>query len=209
MISIVILVVSVVLSIYCFGNQDKMHSWMLNPYQVTHRKQYYRILTSGFIHADWMHLLFNMLTFYFFGPKVEYYFNQIFGNNGGIVFVIFYLAAIIISDIPTLIKHKNNPGYNSLGASGAVSAIVFASILFDPLTELCIYFVICLPGFILAILYLIFSYYQAKKQNDFINHTAHLTGAIFGVVFCLVLYPEVFNIFIRELSSWNGFNFLR
>jgi membrane associated rhomboid family serine protease len=115
------------------------------------------------------------------------------------------LSAIIVSDLTTLKKNKDNPGYNSLGASGAVSAIVFAFILFMPLEDICLYAVLCFPGFILGTVYLIYSYTQAKRRRDFINHDAHLFGALYGVVFCIVLYPDSIQIFIRQISNWKLF----
>jgi membrane associated rhomboid family serine protease len=115
--------------------------------------------------------------------------------------IALYVLAIIISDLPTLFKHKNNPGYNSLGASGAVSAVIFACILFDPLSP-----IYMIPGFIVGILYVVYSYISAKRSNDGINHDAHLFGGVFGMLFCIVLYPGVIEIFIRQISGWSLFN---
>lgn len=196
-----IIVITSGVSLYAINQRQVLNKLMMNPYMVTNRGQYYRTITSGFIHADHMHLLFNMISFYFFGTGLESIFKMIFGSLGGVYFVLMYLLAIVVSDIPTLIKHKNNPGYNSLGASGAVSAVIFACILFDPLLE--IYF---LPGFIMGTAYLIYSSVSSRRSRDGINHDAHLYGALFGIVFCLVLYPASFQIFLARLSEWKFFN---
>jgi membrane associated rhomboid family serine protease len=136
---------------------------------------------------------------------VEQYFSLLFGELSGYIFVIFYLLAIVVSDLPTYFKNRNYAGYNSLGASGGVAAIIFASVIFQPLEKICFYFVICLPGFILAIGYLIWSYYSGKKANDNINHEAHLYGALFGFLFCAVLHPASIPLFIEQISHWRIF----
>ena len=113
-----------------------MNRWIMNPYQVANRGQYYRLITSGFLHADWGHLIFNMISLYFFGGFIEQVFSLLFGANSPIYLIGFYLVAILVSDIPTFLKHRNNPGYNSLGASGGISAVIFAGILFRPFNRL-------------------------------------------------------------------------
>jgi len=144
-----------------------------------------------------------MISFYFFGTVTEELFGYIFEGWSSIYFIALYILAIIVSDIPTFFKHQNNPGYNSLGASGGVSAIIFAFILFMPTQKICLYFALCVPGFILGALYLIYSYFQGKNSRDGINHDAHLYGALFGVIFCIILYPASINIFIQQIADWN------
>lgn len=144
-----------------------------------------------------------MISFYFFGTVVEQIFAVVFGELGSIYFIALYFMAIVVSDLPTFFKHRHNPGYNSLGASGGVAAIIFAFIMFAPLEKICLYFALCLPGFILGTLYVIFSYYQGRKANDNINHSAHLYGALFGLVFCIVLYPSVLPAFIEQIAAWD------
>lgn len=202
--TLAIIVITSGVSLYTMNNRDVLSKMMMNPYMVTQRGEYYRLVTSGLIHADFAHLFFNMFSLYFFGRNLEYIFNVIFGNLGGVYFIALYVLGIIISDLPTLLKHRNNPGYNSLGASGAVSSVIFACILFDPLADLLIYF-IPVKGFIFAILYLVYSYISAKRSRDGINHDAHLYGALFGILFCIVLYPESIRIFIDQISSWQLF----
>lgn len=199
-----IIVITAAVSLYAINQREVLSRFMMNPYLVTQRGQYYRMLTSGLIHADFAHLFFNMFSLYFFGRNLEYIFSVIFGNLGPVYFIVLYVLGIIISDLPTLFKHKNNPGYNSLGASGAVSAVIFACILFDPLADLLIYF-IPVKGFIFAALYLVYSYISSKRSRDGINHDAHLYGALFGVVFCIVLYPDSIRIFVEQISRWRIF----
>jgi membrane associated rhomboid family serine protease len=205
MITYILIAVTVAASFYAWNNTGLYGSLMMNPYQIHTRNQYYRFVTSGFIHKDHMHLLFNMFSFYFFGLSIERIFNNVFGQLGGVYFVMLYLAAIVVSDIPTFFKHRNNPGYNSLGASGGVSAIIFAFIIFEPLADLCIWGIICMPGFVLGLLFIGLSYYQGKKSNDNINHDAHLYGALFGLIFCIILYPQAIPEFFAKLSEWRYF----
>lgn len=201
----VLIVITVAISLYAMNKQEVLYKLMMNPYMVVHRGQYFRVITSGFIHKDYAHLIFNMLSFYFFGPYLEYIFTTIFGTLGPVYFILLYILAIIVSDAPTLFKHRNNPGYNSLGASGAVSAVIFACILFNPLMDLYLYFAIPIKAFIFAALYLVYSYISAKRARDGINHDAHLYGALFGVLFCIVLYPDSLQLFIAEISKWRLF----
>ncbi|WP_460545839.1 rhomboid family intramembrane serine protease, partial [Echinicola sediminis] len=161
---------------------------------------------SGFIHNDGVHLLFNMITFYFFGRLVEQYLSYRYGSlPGTLTFVVFYLAAIAISDIPTYFKHKDNPSYQALGASGGTAAAVFASIVLMPMADICIFGLICLPGFILGLLFLAYSMIKSKQNNDAINHDAHLYGALFGIAFILVLSPSSAVHFIDQVKNYRLF----
>jgi membrane associated rhomboid family serine protease len=200
--------ITVVISMYAFSNANVMSSFILNPYVTSRRQQYYRLVTSGLIHKDHAHLLFNMISLYFFGGVLERAFQVIFRDLGNLYYVLLYVLAIVASDIPTYLRHRSNPGYNSLGASGGVSAVIFACILLLPLNDICLYFAICMPGFILGTLYIIFSYYQGRKANDGINHEAHLYGALFGLIFCGVLYPQSIPRFFEQVLSWKYFNII-
>jgi membrane associated rhomboid family serine protease len=153
-----------------------------------------------------MHLIFNMFSLYFFGRAVEAVFYHIFGGSAPIYFVALYILGIIVSDIPTFLKHRTNSGYNSLGASGGVAAVIFAFIIFRPLDDIYIYFAVPIPGFILGVLYVLFSWYQGRKSNDRINHDAHLYGALFGFIFCIIVYPRSLQIFWDQISNWHVFN---
>jgi len=195
-----ILIVTIATSFYAWNRQDIYQKWIMNPYQVKHHKQYWRFITSGFVHINYTPLFFNMFALFFFGQHVAYYFG-IMGNQ---ILVILYLLGIVISDIPTYLKYKDVPNYNSLGASGGVAAVLFSSIMFEPLNPIRIMFIpIDIPGFVLGTLYLVYSYYQGKRMSDNINHDAHLFGAIFGLVFTVLLRPGVIVSFVQQINDWS------
>ena len=205
-ISIILIVISVVASLYAWNHQDKYYKWMMNPYSVVHKQQYYRLITSGFIHNGYVHLLFNMITLYFFGDVIEQILRYYYGGSGIFYFLLLYFLGMVVADIPSIIKHRNNPNYNSLGASGAVSAVVFSSILFNPTAKICIFLpIFCLPGFIFGILFLIYSYYQGRRMADNINHDAHLYGAVFGVLYSIILEPKVIVNFFDQILNYKIF----
>ncbi|SMD34857.1 Rhomboid family protein [Reichenbachiella faecimaris] len=203
--TIVIIIANVVVSYLGLQNHNLQYKLTMNPVAVLRQGQWYRVVTSGFIHSNWAHLGFNMFTFYFFGQLVEQIFTALKGDLGGIYFVVFYLLGIVISDLPSLLKHKDHPHYNSLGASGGVAAVVFCSILFFPTNNICLYGFICIPGFILGAIYLIYSYTKGKQLSDNVNHDAHLIGAVFGLVFSLIMEPRVMASFIQQIAEWNPF----
>ena len=194
--------ITVAISLYAWNNADIMNKWIMNPYSVQKYKQYYRFLTSGFLHADYGHLFFNMLSLYFLGGIVEKAFAYNFGEQmGGILYAILYLLGIIIGNIPSYIDHKNDSYYNALGASGGVSSVVFSAILFAPTITFIIYF-FPMPAFLYGILYTAYSFYMSKKNLDNIGHSAHLYGAAFGLVFTLILKPDLFTSCIAEISAY-------
>lgn len=199
-----IIIVTAIVSYLAMRNQNIMQQLIMHPYTVYHGKQYYRILTSGFVHNGWIHLIFNMLALYFFGPWIESIFKELYPNAGNLLYILFYISGLIISDITTFIKQKENPRYFSLGASGAVSAVVFSWIMFFPTQTIYFYF-IPMPGFVLGVLYLVYSYYQSKNPDTHINHDAHLWGALYGIVFTIILYPSVIPRFIQQLSGFKLF----
>lgn len=159
------------------------------------------MISSGFIHADFMHLFFNLLSFYFFGLVVEQYYHSIFGNLGQFYFGLLYLGAIFIANTPTLAKHKNNHYYQSLGASGAVAAVIFAAILFQPWSKIYFFGIIGIPGILFGPLYLFIEYRMAQKGGSGINHDAHYYGALFGFLFTILLKPSIFLYFVDELTN--------
>lgn len=162
------------------------------------RGQIDRFITHGFIHADAMHLLFNMFTLYFFGRIIERFYISKFGSLG---FVAFYVLAIIAAIIPTFLKHKNNPNYASLGASGAVSAVLFAFILFAPWQTIYLFAVVPIPAILFALAYTAYSIYADRRGTGNTNHSAHLYGAIFGVVATLAIEPQLIGYFITALLN--------
>jgi membrane associated rhomboid family serine protease len=204
--TLIFLIGFIVTSLLAWNNPRMLEAWIMNPYRVNRRKEYYRFLSSGFVHGNTLHLFFNGFVFYMFGGPVEQVYVALHGVVlGKMLFSLLFLLGIIVSEIPTYWKYKELPHYNSLGASGGVASILFSYVLFAPTADLCLYGLLCLPGFIWAVAYLIYSYYMAKQSRDHVNHDAHFYGALFGVVFTIGTYPEVVIHFINSLTSWNGF----
>ena len=198
--------ITAITSILAFNRPEMMDRWMFMPYRIKNRSQWDRFILSGFIHKDYMHLLFNMFTFYFFGGVVEMFLRYSFGAvAGGALFVGFYLLGIIIADIPIYKKHQDDSHYRALGASGGTSATVFASIIIMPMADICLFAILCLPGFVLGVLFLIYSYVKGKRGEDNINHDAHLYGAIFGIIFILILSPSSAAQFVEQVKDFRMF----
>lgn len=204
-ITLYIIVITIGISWYSWSNVSLLEKLLLNPVKVRRNNEYYRFVTSGFVHADFGHLLFNMLSLWFIGEGIESLFGYLFGSAGGIYFVALYLLGIIVSDVPSFLKNKNNSGYNSLGASGGVAAVLFAAILYAPLLDIYLYFAIRMPGFVFGILFLGYSMWQSKRGGSYINHDAHMYGALFGMLFMAVVYPDSVPNFFRQLSGWTPF----
>ncbi|MFN4144720.1 MAG: rhomboid family intramembrane serine protease [Runella sp.] len=203
--TLIIIIVTIGISWYAWQNPSLLDKWVLNPVRVDMRKEYYRFLTSGFIHADWGHLIFNMFSLYFFGEALEYFFKASFGERGVFYFIFLYLAGIVVSDIPSYLKNRKNSRYNSLGASGGVSALLFAFILLAPLQKVCLYFMICIPGFVFGGIYMAYSFYESRRAGSTINHDAHLYGALFGIVFMALLVPMAVPRFFEQIAGWRLF----
>jgi membrane associated rhomboid family serine protease len=207
---IIILVgLTVAISAYAWSNQELMNNWILDPYQMNRRGgQWYRFLTSGFLHADWAHLLFNMFAFYSFSPVVLGNLGAQYGPEMGVgLFLLLYLGGIIVSDIPTYLRHRNTPGYRSLGASGGVSSVLFASILLFPVApkgQGIRIFPLPIPiqPFLFGFLYLGYSYYMGRRRGDNINHDAHFYGALFGVVLIAGLLPGALPFFGQQIQIY-------
>lgn len=197
-----IVIITSLVSILAFQSTEVFNKFIFSPYRVNHFKEWYRFITCGIIHADWIHLIINMLVLYSFGGAVEYYYSMVFEDKDWYCFLLLYIGGVAISVLPTYIKQKNNSLYNALGASGAVSAIVFTSILFNPLAKIYLYGIIGVPGIVLGIIYLIYSYYMSKRQSDNINHDAHMWGAIYGLAFTLLLKPSLAKHFILQLLNF-------
>jgi membrane associated rhomboid family serine protease len=203
MVTIIIIAVTCLVSILCFrGRPDAGRLWF-SAYGVWHRREWYRMFSYGLVHGGWGHLFFNMLTLYFFGDVVERYFSAAFGPGAGIVlYVILYVSAVAVSTIGDLIKYRNDPSYCAVGASGAVSAVLFASILFDPKMGIYIYLIpIPVPGYIFAPLYLFYCWYMNRRKMDNIGHSAHFWGAVYGLLFPLAIRPDIFIHFLNQLHS--------
>ena len=200
MITLVLIAVTCLVSILCFTSTLDTNKLVFNAYSVWHRKEWHRMLTHGLVHGGWGHLFFNMLTLYFFGKVVEQYFALTFGGTlGCVLYIVLYVSAIAVSSVWDLVKFRDDWNYNAVGASGAVSAILFASILFEPKMGIYIYLIpIPVPGYIFAPLYLLYCWYMAKRNMDNIGHTAHFWGAVYGLVFPLICRPEFFRHFLSQ-----------
>ena len=191
-VTLIIIAVTVLVSILAFSNHDIFRRLAFNPYDIKHFKNGYRFLTYALIHADWIHLLINMVVFYSFGRIVEQYYGLYFGAKGLLYYILLYVGGTALSTLPSYGKHKDDYTYTAVGASGAVSAVVFASIIFDPLSKIYLFLIpIGIPSIIFGFLYLIYSAYMSKKNIDNVGHDAHFWGAVFGFVFTIILKPEL------------------
>jgi membrane associated rhomboid family serine protease len=198
-ITLVLIVVTGLVSWMAFNNPKLLERLILWPPAIDRRKQYDRLVTHGFIHADFGHLLFNMITLYFFGSQIERLFLPYIGWIG---FVLFYLSAIVVAILPTYLRHRHDAQYRSLGASGAVSAVLFAFILVDPWSKIYIFLIpIGIPAVLFGALYIGYSIWMDKRGSDNVNHSAHLWGAGYGVLFTLVMEPRVAAVFVNRLLS--------
>jgi membrane associated rhomboid family serine protease len=186
-----------------FQNASLREKLILWPEAMNSPSEYYRFITSGFIHADWMHLLFNMLTLFFFGRYVEMLF-EMYGIASS-MFIVLYLAGIIIASLPSFLKNRQNRYYRSLGASGGVAAVLFSFVYFAPWETILIWF-IPVPGIVAAILYIVYSAYMSRKNYDNVNHQAHIWGAVFGFVFTWIIDPYHGKYFLQQLLQ-PKFNF--
>jgi membrane associated rhomboid family serine protease len=186
-VTVIIVLITTLISLGGFSNPKIIDDLIFYPPAVTQRNQWYRFFTCGFIHADFGHLIFNMLSLYLFGRFVEQGFNEIFGEIGKWYYLALYISALLISLLPTYYKNKNNYAYRSLGASGAVSAVIFAGLMIAPQIEVYFFFIpIPIPGFIFAPLFLIVSALLDRQGGTNINHSAHLWGALYGLLFVIV-----------------------
>jgi membrane associated rhomboid family serine protease len=185
--TLLIIIVTVIVSLIAMNNDQLMDKCIFHPYSIAKDpSQWYRSITCGFIHADLPHLAFNMFSFYMFGEYIEKDFQIIFGASSAMMFMLLYFTALVICIIPTYFSHKKQYNYRSLGASGAVSAIVFVGIFLHPSLQIG-FFVIppIIPGFVFGPLYLLLTIYLSKKGPGSINHSAHLWGSLYGIVFVI------------------------
>ena len=189
MITTVIIVITVLISLRAFSDDALMSRFIFNPPRVE-RGEWHRLFTYGLVHADFAHLIFNMFTFYLFGTEVERVCKMALGETvGAITFVALYSTAILVSIIPTYRKHKNNTMYYGLGASGAVCAVIFAYVLVNPMNFMGILFIpIMLPAFLFGIVFLLISLSLDKQQAGGINHSAHIWGGVYGILFMTVIF---------------------
>ncbi len=200
-ITVIIVVLTVVVSIMAINDKDLKYKLTFSPYSVKHHNRWWLVFTHGVVHADYTHLAMNMFTLYFLGEGVEYFMMGYFGSKGALLYVLLYLGGLAFATVPAFVKHSEDPGYLSLGASGAVSAVVFAFIMFAPLEKLYIYGAIPIPGILVGVGFLIFESYANRHQRTNIAHDAHLAGAIFGALFLVVVDYRIAIHFVNEITS--------
>ena len=203
--SLIIFIITLAVSLYAFyGKKEIFPKLVLHPFSMVRKKRWFTIITSGFIHANWMHLLFNMMAFYFFAFYLEAMFRQVTSTplTGSLFFLVIYFGSMVLGDLTSVIKNKDNPQYSSLGASGAISGVVFSFILFNPTAPMGIFpLPPIIPAWIFGILFIAYSYYSAKRMGGGINHEAHLWGAVAGLVLTIILIPDVVEVFIHQLTG--------
>ncbi len=207
MITYTFLAIILIFSIYCFNDRNAMNKYLFHPYSIYHGKEHYRFLTHAFIHGDYIHLAFNCITLYSFGLIME---DGFFGNSnffnpkiGKIYYIILFTGGIYAASFTEYFRNKNNTSYSSLGASGAISSVLFSYIMVSPLSRISFFF-FPMQGWIAGALLLGVSFYliRRKKTSDYsdnISHESHFWGAIFGVVFTIIVKPEVLEHFISQV----------
>ncbi len=197
--TIFIIAITCIVSIMAFSRTELIDKFQFNASKVVHEKEYYRLISHGFIHANWEHLIVNMIVLYSFGTAIELYFKYSLGRMANAYFLLLYFGGMLAANIYALIKHRNNYYYNAVGASGAVSAVLFAAIFFNPWNKIYFFGILPMPGIVFAVLYLVYSYYMSRKQSDNVAHDAHFLGAVFGFIFPIILNPENLRLFIDRL----------
>ncbi|MFP7721355.1 rhomboid family intramembrane serine protease [Lysobacter sp. A3-1-A15] len=197
MLTLILIAVTVLVTWLAFNNPRLLERLILWPPAIDRKHQYDRLLTHGFIHADWQHLLFNMITLFFFGRFAEQVIGSMIGPVG---YVLFYLSAIVIAILPTYLRHRHDVQYRSLGASGAVSAVLFAFILVQPWSLIFVFF-LPVPAILYGVFYVGYSFWMDRQGGDNTNHSAHLSGAIYGVLFMLLMEPRIAGVFLERLAS--------
>jgi membrane associated rhomboid family serine protease len=200
-ITLIIVLITCAVSILAFQQPDLMRKLQFNPYTIKRRNEWHRFVTHALLHADWMHLIINMLVLYSFGQSTVYFFTVYLGNLGVPAFVAMYVLAVIASSISTYRKHNDNHWYNAVGASGAVSAVLFSHVLFSPLTQIYLYGILPLPSLLWAAIYVGYSMWSSRNSSDNINHEAHLWGALFGLVFTAIACPGVLQMFFYQIQN--------
>jgi membrane associated rhomboid family serine protease len=197
--TIILIVITVAVSFAAFKSPKLMSQLQFNASKVYHKKEYHRLITHAFVHANWEHLFVNMIVLFSFGTAIEAYFTYNFGSNHILYFFLLYFGGILVSNLYALFKHRNNYFYNAVGASGAVSAVLFAAIFFDPWNMIYFFGILPIPGIVFALLYLVYSYQMNKKQKDNVAHDAHFLGALYGFLFPILLNPRLFEEFLDKL----------
>ncbi|MBK7689837.1 MAG: rhomboid family intramembrane serine protease [Bacteroidetes bacterium] len=196
MITYIIIGITILVSLICFSNSETFEKLLLSPYSIhRNQKERFRLLSHGFVHADIGHLAFNMITLYFFGREIE---QSIMSPTE---YVLFYVSAVIFAGLPSYKKNIDNPEYKAVGASGAVSAVMFILVLYSPWSVIYLKFIIPIYFILFAAGYLLYSSYQSKHGKDNIAHDVHLWGALYGLAFTLIFHPESLRIFLDQIQN--------
>lgn len=202
----ILIFLTVIVSISAFNNRKLFDRLALVPYRVVHRREWYRVITYGFVHGDYMHLIVNMLVLLSFGQFLERLFKSYEHagtiSNGYLSYGLLYLGGLFVSVLPDLIRRRNDPGYAAIGASGAVSAVIFASIFFNPWSKIYFFGILPIPGIIFGVLYVGYEHYLSRRQGDHINHRAHIFGALFGLIYPVLMEPSLWNVFFEKLTKF-------
>ena len=202
-ITLIIVLVTVAVSLMAMNNRELFSKLLFSPFQVYHSKEYYRILTHAAVHGGWVHLFVNMYVLYIFGQTAERYFGVYDEGLGEVRYGLLYLGGIVFATLPTLKKHKDNFSYNSVGASGAVSAVLFSCIAFDPTMPIIFIFLpIPMPAILFFVLYLVYEAYMDKNSSDSIAHDAHYYGAVFGILYTFIGLPSSLMNFIAQILNY-------
>lgn len=194
----ILIIAIVVTSIAGFNQPELIDKYKFNAWRIIHKKEYYRLITHGFFHGGWAHLLINMFVMWSFGDAVLYYFSASIHLNSNVLFLIFFLSSLIVSSLYSLIKEKDNPYYSAIGASGAISGAIFITILYAPYQIIYLYF-IPVPGILMGVGYLIYSGIMSKKNIDNVGHDAHFWGAVYGFIFPILFTPQLLPRFFNQL----------
>jgi membrane associated rhomboid family serine protease len=196
----VIIAITVLISISAFNNIELFSKLRFNAYQIKHSGEKWRFFSYALVHSGWMHLVINMYVLYSFGDVVEQYFSIKFGPIGYLYYILLYTGGILFSTLYDFGKYKDDIYYNAVGASGAVAAVVFSSILIYPSGSIFLFPIpFPLPSWVFGIAYLIYSAYMGKKGVDNIGHNAHFWGAVFGIVLTVILVPNVIQNFFSSI----------
>jgi len=210
-ITLIIIIITGLISFSAFTNEKIYNDLIFYPPAVTYQRQWYRFFSCGLIHADWLHLIFNMYALYMFGEETERNFIALFQEKGKLFYLLMYITALGVCLLPTYSKHKDDSYYRSLGASGAVSAVIFAFIMLHPMAKLGFFFIpLPVPGFLFGFLYLLITSYLDKRGGGNINHSAHLWGALYGIGFLIVMAAifsdyKVLAMFIEQVKNYRPF----
>jgi len=198
----ILLIISIALiSFSAFSNSLLFSKFTFKPYIIRNNNEWYRFISSAWLHADYMHLFVNLFVLFSFGNYLEHYFNLHFDNLSTILYISMFLGSTIIAHLPGYINHKSNYNYQAVGASGGVSGVLFAYILINPLSMLELYLFIPIPAILFGVLYIWYSYYMSKKNIDNIGHEAHIFGAIGGIAIITLIKPDVLISFFNQLAK--------